>query len=131
VAFEEVANRLEVGVLLLDERHVPALLEDPELRTRDPRRHRLGRFGRAGAVVASGEDKDRVADLRQAVLELDRPVPRRREDLEDPRRVHSPGRPGQVVRDARVAGVAEVPRHLVVHDRREVLGRLHVLLARP
>ena len=73
-ALEEVAHRGDVGLVLLDEGHVAAVLEDDELGVGQAGRDRLGRRHRAGAVVAPGEHEHRVGDLGEAVLDGDRAV---------------------------------------------------------
>ena len=85
----------------------------------------------AGAVVAAGEHEHGMADRAEPVLDLDRAVVGDREVPQHVGRVDAAGGAALELLDARVERVGEVERELVVQQRRAVLLRLRLGLARP
>ena len=64
---QEPGHGVDVRRGFLDERHVPAPLEDVELGVRDAVRDGLGRLDRARPVVTPREDEHRGSDLVETV----------------------------------------------------------------
>lgn len=126
--FQEFADDREITLVLLDEGHMSAVLEDDEFTLDDSPRGRLGPIHRACPVVSAGDQQDGLGNRGEPILDLDG---ERREVTDHLRRVHDASAALHELGHSGIERVLELERHHPQPERFEVPRGPDGLFARP